>query len=108
MIAVPALIGMCVWLTAVRKRVPVGKWCGWNQTFWLVLAFFEVQGWWGISSYSVMDISIQTKGKVTAYQNVVGALNGLFSFALALGSLALIYVVPAAISRGMRRRKEGF
>ncbi|MEV5281657.1 serine/threonine-protein kinase [Streptomyces sp. NPDC051994] len=107
-LTVPALIWMCVWLTAVRNRMPAGKWCGWNQTFWLVLAFFEVQGWWGISSYSAMGVAIETKGKVTAYQNVVDSLNGLFSLALALGSLALIYVVPAAIARGMRRRKEGF
>ncbi|MCT9091715.1 serine/threonine protein kinase [Streptomyces sp. ASQP_92] len=106
-IAVPGLLALCARLTAGRRRMPIGQWCRMNQVFWLVLAFFEVQGWWGISTYNAMGVAARHHGVVTSYQNLVDSLNGMFSFLLALGSLAMIYVVPAVFARRARAVKEG-
>ncbi len=106
-VVVPGLLALCGWLTAVRRRMPVGQWSRLNQVFWLVLAFFEVQGWWGISTYDAMGVAARHHGVVTSYQNLVDSLNGVFSFFLALGSLAMIYVVPAVFARRARGVREG-
>ncbi|WP_328312063.1 serine/threonine protein kinase [Streptomyces sp. NBC_00442] len=106
-IAVPALLALCGWLTTARRRMPAGRWLGLNQTFWLALAFFEVQGWWGISTYSAMGVAAAHDGVVTGYQNMVDSLTNLLSLFLALGSLAMVYVVPVVLARRIRRRDEG-
>ncbi|MHB9753159.1 serine/threonine-protein kinase [Streptomyces sp. BYX5S] len=71
--------------------------------YWIGLALLVVQAWWGVSEYSLIGLQAQHQSDeewaLSGYQKFVGSVDGLFEFLLALGSLSLIYVVPAAFLR---------
>jgi serine/threonine protein kinase len=98
-----ALFAGSIWLTAAKPP----RWVGFTTAYWLLLAFFTVQAWWSVSAYQNYRTTVWASGgKLSGYQNLVDGLGELLNLPLALGSLAMIYVVPAAFVRHARFRRE--
>ncbi|MFC9424735.1 serine/threonine-protein kinase [Streptomyces sp. NPDC056987] len=102
----PGLLVLAGWLTVTKGRTEHRVWHRWNHRYWLLLAYVVVQGCWDLVRYDTQDILLK-RGSVSAYQELMGPMAGLLGALLSLGVLALIYVVPAVISRRRRLRAEG-
>ncbi|MEB8342621.1 serine/threonine-protein kinase [Streptomyces endophyticus] len=71
--------------------------------YWLGLSGLVLHSWWGVGSYTLTGLEVQhlrEQGwQPSGYQHLVDAVSGPFEIVLALGSLSLIYIVPAAFLR---------
>ncbi|MET7616021.1 hypothetical protein [Streptomyces sp. NPDC005408] len=109
LLALVALTALSVWLMSSRARDDIARWFRLTQIFWLALAFFEVQGWYAAGRYdSDLLYATVSDGNASMFQTLAGSLLDILQLFLMLGSLALVYVVPAAIGRWMRLRRDGF
>ncbi|MFJ6634532.1 serine/threonine-protein kinase [Streptomyces sp. NPDC091376] len=108
LLAAAALMSLCFWLAADRNRTDRVRWFRLNQTYWLTLGLLTLQGWSAVAAYD-KDLleAVGRRSDISGLQIVVGGLLNALELFLALGSLALLYVVPAAIGRWIRARRSG-
>ena len=108
LLAAAALMSLCFWLAADRNRTDRVRWFRLNQTYWLTLGLLTLQGWSAVAEYD-KDLleAVGRRSDISGLQIVVGGFLKALELFLALGSLALLYVVPAAIGRWIRARRSG-